>query len=666
MKIKRIHIQNYRNLSNFKMEKIPDLIVLTGINGCGKSSVLEAIGNFKSIIAPYIEYIPRPDEMTQQEKQQRAQLIAQFKQNLGNKMRNIVKKGEDMATIEIEFEFFENEKEKLNLLIPDLIGKLNGKSRLKGKVVIKKNGDVNIEMVDPHLKEILVILNPEEEMGHMEYFPPHRMMSPQIVQNVQINKNDQQRKWEKIFQPETKFSQIKMTIAEMAILDSGFNKSVYISGLKNIFQDFFIDKEFKGVIYNNKTGIWDFPVKTINDIVDIDDLSDGEKEIIMTYANIHKNKFNNSIILIDEPELHLNASLERKIIDHLKGIVELNNQIWIATHSPEVINSVDYDFLFNLNPRVENHAISISNERDFYQLLEDLGVTKSQMVREGMKFVFVEGPTDETFLRLFAKKINKNNNFDSNAIEFVSLRGYDRYHLVRSEILEKINSPPISFFLILDKHQWTDEEISKLEADIGHNNYYILEKYEIENYLIDKKAIIKIIENKIEETKTEKTKAQPYTNDEFNTILSEIIDRYKKSVFIKRITHKLTSEVRLTRNEVEEIISSLDNINKDTVIEKVYFKVSQKVEAGIGTDKIKSKVEQGYERIEKEWEEKPIDICPGKEVLRDLRNRIFQDYNIQISNTDIVNYMDEAEIPLKEIIKSILDIMNANKPITVN
>jgi len=74
MKIKRIHIQNYRNLSNFKMEKIPDLIVLTGINGCGKSSVLEAIGNFKSIIAPYIEYMPRPDEMTQQEKQQRDQL----------------------------------------------------------------------------------------------------------------------------------------------------------------------------------------------------------------------------------------------------------------------------------------------------------------------------------------------------------------------------------------------------------------------------------------------------------------------------------------------------------------------------------------------------------------------------------------------------------------
>ena len=666
MKIKRIHIQNYRNLSNFKMEKIPDLIVLTGINGCGKSSVLEAIGNFKSIIAPYIEYIPRPDEMTQQEKQQRAQLIVQFKQNLGNKMRNIVKKGEDMATIEIEFEFFENEKEKLNLLIPDLIVKLNGKSRLKGKVVIKKNGDVNIEMVDPHLKEILVILNPEEEMGHMEYFPPHRRMSPQIVQNVQINKNDQQRKSEKIFQPETKFSQIKMTIAEMAILDSGFNKSVYISGLKNIFQDFFIDKEFKGVIYNNKTGIWDFPVKTINDIVDIDDLSDGEKEIIMTYANIHKNKFNNSIILIDEPELHLNASLERKIIDHLKGIVELNNQIWIATHSPEVINSVDYDFLFNLNPRVENHAISISNERDFYQLLEDLGVTKSQMVREGMKFVFVEGPTDETFLRLFAKKINKNNNFDSNAIEFVSLKGYDRYHLVRSEILEKINRSPISFFLILDKHQWTDEEISKLEVDIGHTNYYILEKYEIENYLIDKKAIIKIIENKIEETKTENTKTQPYTIDEFNTILSEIVDKYKKSVFIKRITHKLTSEVRLTRNEVEEIISSLDNINKDTVIEKVYFKVSQKVEAYIGTDKIKSKVEKEYERIEKEWEEKPIDICPGKEVLRDLRNRIFHDYNILISNTDIVNYMDEAEIPLKEIIKSILDIMNANKPIIVN
>ena len=48
---------------------------------------------------------------------------------------------------------------------------------------------------------------------------------------------------------------------------------------------------------------------------------------------------NNSVILIDEPEISLHPQWQRKIIDVYKSIGE-NNQLIIATHSPHIVGSV--------------------------------------------------------------------------------------------------------------------------------------------------------------------------------------------------------------------------------------------------------------------------------------------------------------------------------------
>ncbi|NOQ23466.1 MAG: AAA family ATPase [Candidatus Aegiribacteria sp.] len=79
-----------------------------------------------------------------------------------------------------------------------------------------------------------------------------------------------------------------------------------------------------------------------------DGLSSGQKEIIATLFLIWYQTMNRSnIILIDEPELHLNAEWHRDFVKQLTKIAP-NNQYIIATHSEEVFASVDKNHRFIL------------------------------------------------------------------------------------------------------------------------------------------------------------------------------------------------------------------------------------------------------------------------------------------------------------------------------
>lgn len=72
-----------------------------------------------------------------------------------------------------------------------------------------------------------------------------------------------------------------------------------------------------------------------------DELSSGQKEIISTFYMILKHTRNfPGLVLIDEPELHLNVEWQSKFIRMLKKLVP-GNQYIMATHSEEIFGSVD-------------------------------------------------------------------------------------------------------------------------------------------------------------------------------------------------------------------------------------------------------------------------------------------------------------------------------------
>jgi predicted ATPase len=102
----------------------------------------------------------------------------------------------------------------------------------------------------------------------------------------------------------------------------------YIEGVREIFRHFLPDQEFVGVrIPESFSGIPQITVRSRGVEHDINQLSSGQREILMTYTHLEKLWPTGSIILFDEPELHLHPTLQRRVIAHLRHLIERGRQI---------------------------------------------------------------------------------------------------------------------------------------------------------------------------------------------------------------------------------------------------------------------------------------------------------------------------------------------------
>lgn len=90
------------------------------------------------------------------------------------------------------------------------------------------------------------------------------------------------------------------------------------------------------------------------DLVTIEQLSDGEKQLYGRVVALMMLQPRNSIILIDEPEVSLHPAWQHQIMRIYANIGE-NNQFIVATHSPQIIASTSYRNLILL--RRENEKI---------------------------------------------------------------------------------------------------------------------------------------------------------------------------------------------------------------------------------------------------------------------------------------------------------------------
>jgi predicted ATPase len=94
---------------------------------------------------------------------------------------------------------------------------------------------------------------------------------------------------------------------------------VQISSMGNVM-------ERKGQLYFEKENAKDFPYQN---------LSAGEKEVIDIVLDliVRAPEFNDTVYCIDEPELHLNTSIQRKLLIEIEKLIPDNCQLWMATHS---------------------------------------------------------------------------------------------------------------------------------------------------------------------------------------------------------------------------------------------------------------------------------------------------------------------------------------------
>jgi len=307
MKLIKLHIDNYKILQDLDMDftdkennPLP-IIVIAGINGSGKTTILEYI--YKTF----------------------------------------------------EYDFYDLEG-SLTVDIKDLnLTKLLDKFKIKGHIsknIINIYGDNSSDIGYAFYKKI-IYLPVNQSLDDI------KKIMPLYIENM-------------IYEEDARASEIHQRVRD---------------DINIIFKDLNISMEFdtrngKGdLFFRNKKG----------EKISIDDLSTGEKTLISKILYLYIKKIEDSIILIDEPELSLHPAWQNQVLKLYENFAKVNNcQIIIATHSPHIIGSAKNEWIRILTENGVIDNFSKSYGLEFSKVLTDImGVDnlRTPDVEKDFKFI---------------------------------------------------------------------------------------------------------------------------------------------------------------------------------------------------------------------------------------------------------------------------------------
>lgn len=126
--------------------------------------------------------------------------------------------------------------------------------------------------------------------------------------------------------------------------------------------------------------------------LNFDQLSGGEREIAFLVGQIERFGIKNGLLLVDEPELHLNYDLLRSWIGYIKDSI-VEGQIWLATHSLEVVEMAGNDTTIVLqrdeNTRRVNSALPLNQQPVLATLSRAIGSPAFSI--GNLAFLLIEG-----------------------------------------------------------------------------------------------------------------------------------------------------------------------------------------------------------------------------------------------------------------------------------
>lgn len=307
MKIEKVHIKNIKGIKDLELSfkkdnEILDVIVLAGVNGSGKTTILESIKDF-----------------------------------FNNTNINYDEPEKSNINLDIFFEDFEKEKyrpffnlnnqKQARIFFSILLGYTHYTIENKALESIKKYNN-----------SLKIIYVPAE--NKFEEIQTYSTTLSREYNFINIINSNVIRDIPSYIATRRNYL---ATIEEDLTMKEVTNKVV--NEINSIFDILELDVKLKGFSKDEKT----MPIfeNSAGEEFDINDLSSGEKQLFLRTLSIKMLEPKNSIILIDEPELSLHPKWQQRIIEVYKKIGE-NNQIIIATHSPHILGSVSNENIFIL------------------------------------------------------------------------------------------------------------------------------------------------------------------------------------------------------------------------------------------------------------------------------------------------------------------------------
>jgi ABC-type Mn2+/Zn2+ transport system ATPase subunit len=240
-------------------------------------------------------------------------------------------------------------------------------------------------------------------------------------------------------------------------------------------------------------------------------LSSGEKEVVDILLDLYlrKDEYNDTIFLIDEPELHINTSIQRKLLIEIDKLIGENCQIWMSTHSIGFLRALQDTFRDNSQIIQFKSGVNWASEA---QVLTPVKKTAAKW-----KEIFQTALDDLTGL-ISPKRIiycegkakpgqgGRENGFDAQVFNnifsekyhdtlFISSGGnteLDQRSEIGLDILRKVFLG-FEIWVLKDRDvasgKPTTEQDRQAYLKNNPQNHRILKRFEIENYLFDKSVL---------------------------------------------------------------------------------------------------------------------------------------------------------------------------------
>jgi predicted ATP-binding protein involved in virulence len=330
--IKKIIVEKVRHIENFEIplsSEVRKNLILTGKNGSGKSSVLNALAARLNAIA---EFTPNPKAMPNEVLRKIAEQIIQrdilgLTQQKENLLRMNVP-ASAIAPMDFNLEFVRGLQTAIGIKFTEFIELWRS----------YKDGNFVLLNLYAHRKMFYNTPLGIEKIKTKQIYRVNELGSGDFIQFLVNLKAD------RAFALDDKKNEISIQI------DQWFES--FTKALQNIFQTEKIELIFDSQNYT-------FYIKEAGkDPCQFNHLSDGftsvlniVTELIMRMEGKNRNLYDlQGIVLIDEIETHLHIALQKQILPFLTSFFP-KIQFIVTTHSPYVINSIDGAIVCDLETR---------------------------------------------------------------------------------------------------------------------------------------------------------------------------------------------------------------------------------------------------------------------------------------------------------------------------